>query len=505
MTLTTRSISPRVDWRLLLACFGYAALLLLLLSSNSYLHEIFQHEDEDWYYTCGKAWMCGMTPYVDFADSKGPLLWLIYGIAYLIDNHSFVGAFWLCCLAYTATFAIAYKLSRLFAGPRAAVTAVAVTVFVLFLPTYNYETKAETFCMPLVFLSLYILCATLKGRERPLNDGLALGLATGCCLMIKWNIALMMLAPCAIFTLLERRAGGATKALAGIAAGMAAVCAPFLAYLAALGAMSEFFNEYFAVTASTIFIRVPLSAASFTSRVLAGSRLFLLLAACTALFCWRQKGKWWWLLAMLLWFRAGCGPTLWKHYMMTMLPFAIFPALIIVDVARTKLPKRLLNAPAACVLITAATLLIDSANYDESKEELQRSREGLYRGAYVMRQVDKPTIICVGAACHESVVADALPACRYWKLQSGATSEMLALRRKAVADGAADFVCYAPGSGEQITEQTILDAGYVYYCRAIGEERVYGRPGCSLPPSDFKVTDLDVWLKRDVIKRYLDK
>ena len=27
--------------------------------------------------------MNGLTPYVDFTDSKGPLLWLIYGIGYL--------------------------------------------------------------------------------------------------------------------------------------------------------------------------------------------------------------------------------------------------------------------------------------------------------------------------------------------------------------------------------------------------------------------------------------
>jgi len=33
-------------------------------------------------------------PYVDFIDSKGPLLWLIYGVGYVITPHSFIGEAW---------------------------------------------------------------------------------------------------------------------------------------------------------------------------------------------------------------------------------------------------------------------------------------------------------------------------------------------------------------------------------------------------------------------------
>ena len=43
-------------------------------------------------------------PYLDFADSKGLLLWLIYGIGYLISPTSYIGVFWLSIIAYTITF-----------------------------------------------------------------------------------------------------------------------------------------------------------------------------------------------------------------------------------------------------------------------------------------------------------------------------------------------------------------------------------------------------------------
>ena len=52
-------------------------IFLLLLSHDSYLYLSGPRVDSAWFFMCGKAWMNGMVPYVDFADSKGPLLWLI--------------------------------------------------------------------------------------------------------------------------------------------------------------------------------------------------------------------------------------------------------------------------------------------------------------------------------------------------------------------------------------------------------------------------------------------
>lgn len=62
---------------------------------------------------CGKALMNGYIPYEEFADSKGLLLWVIYGVAYLIDHYSYVGVYWVLCLFYWATLYIDYKIARL--------------------------------------------------------------------------------------------------------------------------------------------------------------------------------------------------------------------------------------------------------------------------------------------------------------------------------------------------------------------------------------------------------
>lgn len=88
--------------RAILLFFVYSFVLLFFLSSDSYLYDLHYHMDSECFFICGKAWMKGMIPYVDFTDSKGPLLWFIYGIGYLLSHHSYVGVFWISIFFYTA-------------------------------------------------------------------------------------------------------------------------------------------------------------------------------------------------------------------------------------------------------------------------------------------------------------------------------------------------------------------------------------------------------------------
>ena len=93
---------------------GYAFLLLFILSTDSYTHDLFPRVDSACFFTAGKAWMNGMVPYVEFTDSKGPLLWLIYGIGYLISHHDYIGVFWISCLWYSFTFYYMFLTAEVF-------------------------------------------------------------------------------------------------------------------------------------------------------------------------------------------------------------------------------------------------------------------------------------------------------------------------------------------------------------------------------------------------------
>lgn len=82
----------------------FVFVVLLFVSSDSYTHHKFYHWDSVVFFTSGKAWVNGMVPYVDYADSKGPLLWFINWFGYIISPHDYTGIFWLSWISFTILY-----------------------------------------------------------------------------------------------------------------------------------------------------------------------------------------------------------------------------------------------------------------------------------------------------------------------------------------------------------------------------------------------------------------
>jgi len=119
-----------------------------------------------YFFSSGKAWMNGMTPYVDFADSKGPLLWLIYGIGYLISHYDYTGVFWLSWLSYTICFLYLYKIADYFLKEKAlAFISCIVMGIAIFFPWFHYEVKSEDWCQPFIVASLYYACRIVFSQQ----------------------------------------------------------------------------------------------------------------------------------------------------------------------------------------------------------------------------------------------------------------------------------------------------------------------------------------------------
>ena len=224
--------------------------LLLLLSYDSYLMHVCAFRcDSAWFFTCGKAWMEGMTPYVDFVDSKGILLWLIYGIGYLISPISYIGIFWLSVIAYSVTFNFIWKTARLFLNRGQSLLALAIMPFFLFLHMFHNEVRAEDFCYPAVCAGIYYTLLVFRNSSRNVIRRCAfwLGIAMMWCLLIKWSIFVIM--------------GGMALTIAGTSAnkksadgvifgllGMIAMALPFLVYFLIEGNFAAFIQEYFITT-----------------------------------------------------------------------------------------------------------------------------------------------------------------------------------------------------------------------------------------------------------------
>lgn len=236
----------------------WAIAILMFMSIDSPMHESYNRVDSSWFYMAGKAWMNGLQPYVDFSDSKGPLLWLIYAVGYLLSPHSYVGIYWLTCLCYAGIFYYDFKLAHLFLNDdRRAAMATLLMTFAYFWQWFHYEIRAEDFSLFFVTLSLYESFRLLYASDRKRPDLRRPSIVLGACFMalvlIKYSIAIMqgsIILVALVYSLREQKA--LTQPLKWIGTGAVAVALPFVLYFLVTDTFSAFVNEYFINTFSTV-------------------------------------------------------------------------------------------------------------------------------------------------------------------------------------------------------------------------------------------------------------
>lgn len=189
--------------------------------------------------------MEGLTPYVDFADSKGPLLWLIYGIGYLLSHTSFIGVFWLSVLAYTVTLDFIWRTARLFVGQRESTFVLAIMPILLFIKLFHNEVRAEDFCMPWLCIGIYCTCRTLTSpRDTSVRKyAFWLGIGMAWCLLIKWNFFVLMGCMALIIISVSFSRKRIDALLFGLL-GIAILTLPFAAYFLLEGNLNAMVQEY---------------------------------------------------------------------------------------------------------------------------------------------------------------------------------------------------------------------------------------------------------------------
>ena len=450
--------------------------------------------------------MCGMVPYVDFTDSKGPLLWLIYGLGYLISHHSYIGVFWISILFYTVTLFTAYKLCRLFADKDVSAISVALLPLFLFCYLFYYEVKTESFCYPFIMLALYCTCRILKYRNSDTRTYFKLsalmGVCSICCWLMKYNIGAMIMVPMAVVLYMAIRHKAGWQSFWGMTIGFIVPAIPFVIYFLIQGNMNAFIQEYFINTTGT-YNKLPAHWMFLhKSNLLCHAILFVIFIGIYR-FSKRNKLEYW-IILCFLGFIACLGGITKSYYYMTVLPFSLFLILLIVDFVFNKYAIWRTKTTTMCALTAFFALAITFAFYHIRNFKLdEEARENYYKASYIMAQIKKPKVFNNSVYDNSvGIPAGTLPCCRYWMGQAGGWEAMKIEREKYLKSGVADFVCIDDGGNEERRKE-VEELGYVYYCtvQIVSKSHityVFGRPGLKLPPEDFHVSQWDVWLKRNI-------
>lgn len=134
----------------------------ILMAICSYTSPVFYFDyspDNNAFFTVGKAMMNGIVPYKDIFEQKGPYVYFLHGLAYLVSHRSFLLIFVVEILVLVASMVLTYYLARKLHMTELGSFIVAMISPVLFLyhPYYDYGDTVEFFVIPLLLSLIYLV------------------------------------------------------------------------------------------------------------------------------------------------------------------------------------------------------------------------------------------------------------------------------------------------------------------------------------------------------------
>lgn len=496
----------------------FVFIVLFWVSPDSYTHDLLDRTDSAIFFTSGKAWMNGMIPYTEFADSKGPLLWLIYGIGYLLSPYNYIGIFWMSFLLYSIVYYLVYQISFIFLdNKRLSIISTLLMTLSFFNPWYHYEIRAEDWCQLFVVWSLYESCRMIYKntlhKTIVLRTFYVLGISIAGTLMIKYSISIMLggLAAYCFYFIMNKREYR-TCSLSMFIAGISTILIPFLAYFLLQGNLNDFINEYFFNTFRTIqgsntFI---LYLHEWLLTISSPARMVLFSSAVIGSLIMSRKvshDKYFFLFSFLCFYCIAIHHALSDYYLCICLIFPLWLVLAIIKEKKDTRYSCLQMIKTSCFImgITVVSNYFFTDGYIISNLFFTGNtyRKDLYSVGYIMSQIKKPTIIFYETPDHGyGILSDALPGSKYWTTQIGATEEMKNHQLLDIKSGKSDFIMtddvYSPIEDK---EHIITESGYhlCYTYKTWSHTfRLYSKHNLAPVPKSFNVNNFDILIKRNI-------
>jgi len=433
-----------------LAVFSF--IILFVISPDSYTHDAYNRVDSAWFFMCGKAWMNGLTPYVDFSDSKGPLLWLIYGVGYLFSHCDYHGVFWVSWLWYAAIYIYTYKTALIFLhSPLKSVLCSVIMTLSFFNSWFHYETRAEDFCLLFLMMSLYTTTSTIYqewSEKQTRRAFFCLGLCFAALIFIKFNIAAMQtIFPLYLLCFCFRHHTTIVKpALYGVL-GVLTIAIPFITYFLIAGNGEAFVQEYFFNTMQTVsngnivteYVKEWLAVINNPATL---TLLAVIITGSLLMAKHLKQEPYYPLVTSLFVFSLTVRHALWPYYYTTcsfaviwLITYYLSGNHFILTVRKTA------AISALAVLFCFVSNIFSDSVFRPIFFRQYPEKEHFYKVSAIMSQTDKPTLI--NACCWEygyGLKANALPGGKYWTLQNGASPAMIKEHREEILSGKSRFL-----------------------------------------------------------------
>ncbi len=152
--------------KIILYSIFLSALFLWIGTKSSPLYPINDWVDANAFFTMGKGLMHGLVPFRDLFEQKGPILYFVYGIGYLICPTNFLGIFFIEIVAFSVFLYYFYKILKLYSLEKSFyISSIFVLAVILTMPAFTHGGGLEELALPLFGISLYHFLSLLKDRK----------------------------------------------------------------------------------------------------------------------------------------------------------------------------------------------------------------------------------------------------------------------------------------------------------------------------------------------------
>lgn len=448
---------------LYIAAVGF--LLLMICSRSSFLYPMNNWDDVNSYFTMGKGMMNGLVIYRDLYEQKGPYLYFLYGLAYLISHRTFAGVFAFEVVAAAFFLLFAYKSMRLFCSRSAALILLPLLGACIYVSrSFYWGGAAEEFCLPFLAYALYCSLSVFRQkevREPSLRMIFINGICAGIVLQVKYTMAGFYAAWFFMMMLIFIKSRSGKKLLQAclvFAGAFLITMIPWIIYFGIHGALGDWYQVYIY---NNLFIYTNYSKTEESGNLLysllkvlynlAGDNrsYFSFIVFGMAAVLIDQRNGWMaklniLLMSSLLFLNIFIGGSTLPYYSIPLMVF-VLPGYAyagkILDCMMNRIGwKRLWQIPAAVSLICGLLMV---TRYSMNVPFMHQDKDTffVYRFADIISQEQNPTLANIG--CLDvglCTVTGIIPICRFFQTNAISLQEMNEEQADCIANGRTQFI-----------------------------------------------------------------
>lgn len=450
--------SDKLDYRwVMLICFISALITITICSRSSFIYPYNDWYDANCFFTVGKGMMNGLVPYKDLLEQKGPFIYVLHGIAWLISHESFFGVYLIELACQTIFLYYSYRIVELYSRNNAVYLIPVLSVICCTSYAFYYGDSAEELCLPFLSASLYLFVkAIVEDKDLTIKQSVLIGVLSGCVFWAKFSLIGMYLGwyiVTAFCMVNEKKVSHLLKTTMYIGLGVCISSLPYLVYFGINGAIKDwlevyFYNNLFLYTENTG------NSSGILKNVYTGiynvlennqAVFYLLLMGLIYKMFSKENKENVYLLSMLsgMFLLVYVGGRHYFYYSIILNVFSVYGLLFLKTVVLDALNNRIKYS---CVKVTIIIMCISAiASYflTINRYMIGRDKNELpqYQFAQIIKQSNNPTILNYGFLDGGFyTTSNVLPNCRYFCKLNVQFQQMYDMQEYYLNNGLCEFV-----------------------------------------------------------------